>query len=790
MASLLSAIQNSFSAPSFPFQSRVFSRAPIRVSQLGPELNLFALAQQSSVREIPGPGASAGSSGLHPGQGACLTSSSCPSTSVPLALPRRTYLSSSSSDSFAASVTSSSDILHWQCCTQVLGATDPFRLWVESECSDCEITTIRGALRRNLSFWKELTSDPDLLKVVSSGYSPSFSEPLPPFWAKNNTTAEDHKEFVLQSLAELFLNGFADLLPYQPSVVNPFSVSIRANRKKRLIVDLRHLNQFLVPPKFKLDDYHTALPALRGANFLFAFDLKKGYYHVELEEAIRDLFGFSFSFKGKTYFGRWNICPFGLSTTPFLFTKLLKPLLARWRALGLHIFIYLDDGLALCNCWDEALWFSHIVRSDLHSSGFHEQELKCLWDPQTTAPWLGIVIDLLSHTLAYTEECKEWILKALKAFLSSSISTPRLLLGIAGQINSLSLVIGSRALIDTKIFYKETLPHIKNRFCWDIHFSVSDESRAAALAWQTFFLQFGGSRSFLSKGDPVVIFSNASASGSGAFIASPKEVNAKDKYLPLEEGPLQSICLCSWSDSEKVLSSTWRELKIVEEGLRAFRKQLQGKEVHWFLDNLGGTSVIRRGSMKANLNPLAKLIADWCDSEDISLSISWIRRDYNEDADRLSWFIDLDDWSLSQELCRQLQQRWFGCSVDRFANGQNHRLPRFNSCFSVPGCEAVDAFSQVWSQELNWLVPPPSLIALTIEHLIRDKAKGILVCPRWPSSPFWPFLFRRCGPAPFIREFRIIHRAGRYLIPGNQSASIFSPAIFKGDLIAFLLDAS
>lgn len=48
-----------------------------------------------------------------------------------------------------------------------------------------------------------------------------------------------------------------------------------------------------------------------------------------------------------------------------------------------------------------------------------------------------------------------------------------------------------------------------------------------------------------------------------------------------------------------------------------------------------------------------------------------------------------------------------GLSIDRFACDYNTKLPRFNSRFLQPKCEAVDAFFQNWSSENNWLVPPP-----------------------------------------------------------------------------------
>ncbi len=186
--------------------------------------------------------------------------------------------------------------------------------------------------------------------------------------------------------------------------------------------------------------------------------------------------------------------------------------------------------------------------------------------------------------------------------------TPRQILGVAGQINSLALVLGPKALIDTKIFYKEVLPFITNHFSWGKSLHISTTLRDALFAWQHFILDFCGFRSFASKGSPIVIFSDASAVSSGAFIAAPRDRNSKDKFLLPEQGSPKDICLRSWSSEEKSLSSTWRELKIVEEALRAFRKQLKGMEVHWFLDNLGGTSVVCRGSLKENLNPLVGML--------------------------------------------------------------------------------------------------------------------------------------------------------------------------------------
>ena len=52
-------------------------------------------------------------------------------------------------------------------------------------------------------------------------------------------------------------------------------------------------------------------------------------------------------------------------------------------------------------------------------------------------------------------------------------------------------------------------------------------------------------------------------------------------------------------------------------------------------------------------------------------------------------------------------------TTDRFEDFRNRKTSRYNSRFWNPGCEAEDAFSQNWSGENDWLVPPVHLIAST-----------------------------------------------------------------------------
>ena len=56
--------------------------------------------------------------------------------------------------------------------------------------------------------------------------------------------------------------------------------------------------------------------------------------------------------------------------------------------------------------------------------------------------------------------------------------------------------------------------------------------------------------------------------------------------------------------------------------------------------------------------------------------------------------------------------------------------------------QQINAFSVELSNEANLLVPPTYLIPRAIKHFLKSltKSKAILICPYWPSAPFWPLL--------------------------------------------------
>ena len=102
--------------------------------------------------------------------------------------------------------------------------------------------------------------------------------------------------------------------------------------------------------------------------------------------------------------------------------------------------------------------------------------------------------------------------------------------------------------------------------------------------------------------------------------------------------------------------------------------------------------------------------------------------------------IDHDDWGVTSFWFEHIAQILGRPSIDRFADGRNTKTARFNSRFYWPQCEAVDAFTQDWSCDLKWFVPPIYLVGRVIRYLRLSRADGILVVPVWKSAYYWPMV--------------------------------------------------
>ncbi len=123
-----------------------------------------------------------------------------------------------------------------------------------------------------------------------------------------------------------------------------------------------------------------------------------------------------------------------------------------------------------------------------------------------------------------------------------------------------------------------------------------------------------------------------------------------------------------WNHEESCMSSTWRELKAIENVLQSFASLLQGQVVKWFTDNQAVVSIVEVGSGKPHLQLLALSVQQICIRHNMRMELDWVPRSKNEQADAFSRIMDHDDWSLNPAVFQQLDRLWGAHTLDCFAN--------------------------------------------------------------------------------------------------------------------------
>jgi hypothetical protein len=93
------------------------------------------------------------------------------------------------------------------------------------------------------------------------------------------------------------------------------------------------------------------------------------------------------------------------------------------------------------------------------------------------------------------------------------------------------------------------------------------------------------------------------------------------------------------------------------------------------------------------------------DADGAEVRFCWVRREYVQDADDLSKFMDRTDFGLRPDWREYVSTKFGPWDVDRFAGDHSTTAKRFNSLFDSRHAEAVDTMAQDWSKGLSFILP-------------------------------------------------------------------------------------
>ena len=94
--------------------------------------------------------------------------------------------------------------------------------------------------------------------------------------------------------------------------------------------------------------------------------------------------------------------------------------------------------------------------------------------------------------------------------------------------------------------------------------------------------------------------------------------------------------------------------------LKSNESSLSHKSITVFSDNKNVSTILKKGSMKPNLQKLAINVHDFCKEKEINVNPVWISRESSHImlADKFSRTFDNDDWEIEPSIFDQLSKIW------------------------------------------------------------------------------------------------------------------------------------
>ena len=112
--------------------------------------------------------------------------------------------------------------------------------------------SLKENLKRNIAYWQNiLMANESVLHIIKNGYKIPFFETPEKADLPNNKFSLKNEKFELESISEMLKIGSIKEVKAPPKVINPLSVSENLAGKKRLILDLRYINEHLYKDKIK-----------------------------------------------------------------------------------------------------------------------------------------------------------------------------------------------------------------------------------------------------------------------------------------------------------------------------------------------------------------------------------------------------------------------------------------------------------------------------------------------------------------------------------------------------------
>lgn len=399
------------------------------------------------------------------------------------------------------------------------------------------------------------------------------------------------------ALEEVATIGSQTISPDKIAFVSPiFLVPKKGPKRWRLVVDMRRLNQHFVTPAFKLEGLGTILRMSDKGWWFVTFDLREGYFHLTIAETSRRWLGIRVGNK----LLRYMVLPFGLSLSPWIFSKAMRQVITHWRRKGLFVTNYLDDFVIMAPTKEAAIAARAIVEADLERLGLSREPTKGSWEPSQRVHVLGLIIDSARGTVEVPQDKIEEAKDLLKQLCTKETTPARTMATVAGKLISFSRAFLPARLYTRSLFSAIDAMH-RRPWEWDRPVQISAQIKSDAQWILNNLDRFNGAAGWKPP-HMIRIYTDASNTGWGAVLG-------------------RRSTRGGWTIEEVERSINWKELTAVHRALQAFAHLVRGRFILLLTDSRVAEAYLRNGGgREPHLTERARSIWELCVEMDCVIS--------------------------------------------------------------------------------------------------------------------------------------------------------------------------
>lgn len=573
------------------------------------------------------------------------------------------------------------------------------------------------------SQWFQITQDKLVLQIVKNGLILDFIS-LPAFTGVKETVVPrvgTKRSSILEEVNSLLEKHAIEPVPTSAENQGYYSTIFMVPKRQgglRPILNLKPLNQFVIPHHFKMETLRSILKSLKIGDWAVKLDLQDAYFHIPIHKHYRKFL--RFSILGKKY--QYRALPFGLRSAPRIFTKVMAVVGAFLRKQMIHIFMYLDDWMLKNSSKVKLTKQLQYTQELLKNLGLIINVKKSCLVPTQIIEYLGAVIHLKEGLVFPSLERFKNISQMIQIFLNSQTVEARVMLRLLGLMAScIDLVPWARLHMRPLQLYLlawwRPALHSLN------HLIPLYQPLQEHLFWWLNRRNFFKGVLLEQESAQVTLVTDASQSGWGAHINNYQIAGV-------------------WSPQYKVKHINWLELKAVQLALQTFLIKVQFKSVLVRTDNATVVSYLNKqgGTRSPDLCYLAWDLLKWCINHNVKIQAVHIPGKKNIIADALSrgkMTIRLTEWALNMTIVNLLFLQLGTPVIDLFATSMNKKLPVFCSPWPEETAVSIDALSMKWTNLFAYAFPPPIILNRILQKIQKEDCVILLIAPMWPRQSWY-----------------------------------------------------